>query len=123
MEGSAILPELAATLKPNNNIAAIWLTSSNELFEQRIYSASQYGTKSPCEKKMIDKFLERTCLYNERMISAVKQLGLPTIDVVNTSNIKELMGICLSILKKKNAKTFDMPNADQQLITAFGSQR
>ena len=50
MEGSAILPELAATLKPNNNIAAIWLTASNEFFGQRIYSASQYRTKSPRKK-------------------------------------------------------------------------
>ncbi len=45
LEGSAILAELDVTLTLNNT-AAIWLTASNELFEQRIYSTSHFETKS-----------------------------------------------------------------------------
>ena len=96
MEGSAILPELVAKLAPDN-IAALWLTATNKLLEQRIYSASQYETKSPREKKMIDKFLERTCLYNERMMNTVNRLGLISINVENTSNVEVLMNMCLCL--------------------------
>ncbi|MFQ5630506.1 MAG: 2-phosphoglycerate kinase [bacterium] len=103
MEGSAILPELVVTLT-FNNIAAIWLTASNKLFEQRIYRESQYKTKSPREKKMIDKFLERTRLYNERMMDTVKRLGLVSIDVENASNVDELTGMSLSGLQQYDSK-------------------
>ena len=104
MEGSAILPELVVTLALNN-IAAIWLTASNELFEQRIYSSSQYKTKSSREKRMIDQFLERTWLYNERMLNTVKRLDLVSIDVENASNVDELTDTCLAVLKKQNFRT------------------
>ena len=89
LEGSAILPELVVALTLDNT-AAIWLTASNELFEQRIYSTSQYETKSSREKKMIDKFLERTWLYNDRMMATVKRLGLVSMDVENASSVNEL---------------------------------
>jgi 2-phosphoglycerate kinase len=101
LEGSAILPELVVTFT-SNNIAAIWLTASNKLFEQRIYSASQYKVKSTREKKMIDKFLDRTYLYNERIMDAVKRLGLAIIDVEKASNVDELTGMCLSVLKMQD---------------------
>ncbi len=101
LEGSAILPELVVTLTLNNT-AAIWLTASNELFEQRIYSTSQYKFKSTREKKMIDKFLDRTYLYNERIMDAVKRFGLAIMDVGKASNVDELAGMCLSVLKMQD---------------------
>jgi 2-phosphoglycerate kinase len=110
MEGSAILPELVVTLNLSN-VAAIWLTASNELFGQRIYNASQYETKSPREKKMIDKFLERTYLYNERMMDAVNRLGLVSMDVENASTLDELTDKCLAVLKKQHLKTPNKPDA------------
>jgi 2-phosphoglycerate kinase len=110
LEGSAILPELVVTLTISN-IAAIWLTASNEFFAQRIYSASQYETKSPREKTMIDKFLERTWIYNVRMMDTVRRLGLVSMDVENASNMSELAGKCLSELKEQDSKTPNKPNA------------
>ncbi len=80
IEGSAILPELAVTFC-FDSIDAIWLTASNELFKRRIYVASQYETKSACDKKMIDKFLARALLYNEQMMASVNRLGLMSVDV------------------------------------------
>jgi 2-phosphoglycerate kinase len=110
LEGSAILPELVVTLTPNS-IAAIWLTASNEFFEQRIYSSSQYETKSPREKKMIDRFLERTWLYNERMMDTVRRLGLVSLDVENASDVNELTGKCLSELREQDSRTPNKPDA------------
>jgi len=110
MEGSAILPELVATLTLNNT-AAIWLKASNKLFEERIYSVSRYESKSPREKKMIDKFLERTWLYNDRMMATVKRLGLVSMDVENASSVDELMGMCVSVLRRQDSITPNKPDA------------
>ena len=99
LEGSAILPELVVALTLDNT-AAIWLTASNELFEQRIYSTSQYETKSPREKKMIDKFLERTWQYNDRMMATVKRLGLVSMDVENASSVNELTSTIIKAIFK-----------------------
>ena len=83
IEGSAILPELAAA-SGFDSIGATWLTASNKLFERRIYTASQYETKSARDKRMIDKFLARTLLYNEQMMASVNRLGLMSVDVEKT---------------------------------------
>ena len=98
LEGSAILPELVVTLALDN-IASVWLTAGNELFKQRIYGTSQYETKTPIEKKMIDKFLERTWLYNERIMQTVKRLGLVCIDVEHAATAEKLMAVSLSELE------------------------
>ena len=97
VEGSAVLPELAVTLTLHD-VAAVWFSTSNELLERRIHTASQYDAKSTRDKKMIDKFLERTCLFNERTMDAVKRLGLASVDVEKASNADELADMCLSAL-------------------------
>ncbi|WP_414565545.1 MULTISPECIES: 2-phosphoglycerate kinase [unclassified Anabaena] len=97
MEGSALLPELVITLN-FDNISSIWLTACNDFLRRRIYTASQYETKSPYEKMLIDKFWERNCLYNQRIIDDINQLGLLSLNVENVSNTDELMSLCLSTL-------------------------
>ena len=96
VEGSALWPEFAATLDVAN-LAAIWLTASDAVFEQRICAASQYRTKSQREKKMVDKFLARTLLYNAQMMDAVRQHGLVSVDV-SAASVDELTQRCLSLL-------------------------
>ncbi|MCP4753660.1 MAG: 2-phosphoglycerate kinase [Proteobacteria bacterium] len=98
MEGSAILPELVVTFR-FDNIAAVWLTASNEFIRRRIYAASQYKTKSRREKTMVDKFLTRNQLFNERIVETVNRFGLMSMNIENTSNIEELAAKCLSKLK------------------------
>lgn len=100
MEGSALLPALIAK-KGFENTAAIWLTASNDLFERRMYAESKYQSKSPGEKELIDKFLARTQLYNERMMADVKRLDLVSIDVEKASSINDLAEICLTALKNQ----------------------
>lgn len=96
MEGSALLPELVITLNLDN-IATIWLTASNEFLRRRIYAASQYETKSPYEKMLVDKFLQRNHLYNDQITDAVDRLGLVSLNVEDASTAEELMSMCLSI--------------------------
>jgi 2-phosphoglycerate kinase len=104
LEGSALLPDLVNTLN-FENIAAIWLTASNEFIKRRIYAASHYESKSHTEKMMVDKFLERNNLFNDQIMNAVNQLGLANVDVENVPSVDELTSICLSAFKKKNSQT------------------
>ena len=95
IEGSALLPELVNTLK-SDNIHGIWLTASNEFLRQRIYTESQYETKSPFEQMLIDKFWERNCLLNDRIIAAVNRFGLVSLNIEEASTLEEQMNRCLS---------------------------
>ncbi len=96
IEGSALWPELVATLD-FDNIAALWLTASEAVFQQRIRDASLYHSKSPRERRMIDKFLGRTLVYNAQMIEVANRHGFIFVDVLQ-SNVAELTKRCLSIL-------------------------
>jgi 2-phosphoglycerate kinase len=102
IEGSALLPELVMTLG-FKNISAIWLTASNEFLRRRIYTASQYETKSPYERMLVDKFMERNLLYNGRIMDAVNQFGLAYVDVEAASNVDELMDMCFSAFINKTS--------------------
>jgi 2-phosphoglycerate kinase len=95
IEGSALLPELVNTLK-SDNISRIWLTASNEFLRQRIYTESQYQTKSPFEQISIDKFWQRNCLLNDRIIESVNRLGLVSFDVEQVATPDESIDRCLS---------------------------
>lgn len=101
VEGSALWPEFVATLEVAN-LAAIWLTASDAVFEQRIRAASQYRTKSQRERRMVDKFLQRSLLYNAQMMDAVRQHGLVSVDV-NAASVDELTQRCLSLLGLERA--------------------
>jgi 2-phosphoglycerate kinase len=100
LEGSALWPEFVATLSLDN-VAAIWLTASNDFFQARIYKASQFEKATVQGKAMIQKFLERTHLYNEQMMDAIKRLGLVSINVETTTSLSELSDICLEVLSQK----------------------
>jgi len=97
IEGSALWPELVATLN-FDDIAALWLTASEEVFLQRIRDESLYHSKSLRGRRMIDKFLERTLVYNAQMIEIANRHGFILVDV-QQSNLAELTQRCLSILR------------------------
>ena len=96
LEGSAILPELAAALD-RDTIALVWLTADNELFRARIYAESGYAGKTEAEQVLIDKFLARTSRFNQRLEQEIERLsltGLAVSDGVDTvRNIRDLLGV------------------------------
>ena len=96
LEGSALWPEFAAGSSPDK-VAALWLTASDEVLTQRIYKVSLYHSKSPGERILIDKFLERTIAYNTLMVEVVKRHGLTLVDVLQSSP-EELTDRCMSAL-------------------------
>lgn len=101
LEGSALWPELAAGLE-FDKVAAVWLTAKGEIFRQRILAGSLYSSKPSRERKLIDKFLQRTLAYNARMVDAVSRHGFILVDVLQ-SNVTELADRCLSALGIDNS--------------------
>ena len=96
VEGSALWPEFATGLNFDRT-AALWLTASEEVFRQRIYDESLYRSKSPRGQMMVDKFLERTLVYNAQMIEVVRRHRFILVDILQ-SNLVELTDRCLSKL-------------------------
>ena len=96
LEGSALWPEFATSLD-FDRVGALWLTTAEETFRQRIYTNSRYSTKSGREREMVDKFLERTVAYNTRMVEVVNRRGFNLVDVMD-SNATDLAERCLLAL-------------------------
>lgn len=97
MEGSALLPELVAAIHLEN-VSCVWLTADPKLIEKRIYAGSGYAEKESRERKMIDRFLERSVVYNAQMREAVKDLDLRLVEVRATSSVEALVDECLKAL-------------------------
>ena len=97
LEGSALWPELVATLRLDH-VGAVWLTASDAFRQERIYRASGYEQATAQERAMIDKFFGRTHRYNARMMQAVRRLGLPWIDVEAFSSLEQLTDNVLGLL-------------------------
>jgi 2-phosphoglycerate kinase len=100
LEGSALWPESVATLHMDN-VTALWLTASDAFFQARIYRDSHFAAAAPREQAMIQKFLERTLLYNERMMEAVHRLGLASLNVEESASLDELCARSLELLGKQ----------------------
>ncbi len=104
LEGSALWPDLVATLN-TNGVAAIWLTASNNLLQTRIHNASRFDDATTREKTSIQIFLERSNRYNERMIDSINRLKLISINVEATPSLDELTDKCLELINYPRAGT------------------
>jgi 2-phosphoglycerate kinase len=98
MEGSALWPEAVATLSLDT-VAAVWLTATPRLLQERIAAESRLEQAAPPERWLIEQFAERTLRYNERMLEAIKHLGLPSIDVEALPSPDALVEVCLKLVR------------------------
>ncbi len=99
LEGSALWPEFVANLVSLNGVKAIWLTARNELFQNRIKRDSNFVNLCKDEKHLIQKFLDRTLLYNQHMREEVERLGFMCIDVESVSTADELLKKCMELME------------------------
>ena len=97
LEGSALWPEFVVTLNLEN-VKAVWLTASDDLFRKRMYAESHYEQAGPEERLLIQKFLGRTILYNRHMMAAVRRLGLTSIEVTEQDTPAQVADLCLAKL-------------------------
>jgi hypothetical protein len=98
-EGSALWPEFVANLVDALGVKAIWLTASNQLFQNRIKRESNFCNVCEDEKHLIQKFLNRTLFYNKHMREEVERLGFICIDVESVSTADELLKKCMELME------------------------
>jgi 2-phosphoglycerate kinase len=97
LEGSAILPDPTTAL-PRRQIAPLWLTAEDELLAHRIRAGSRYGEKSGAERDMIERFIQRTLLFNELVVQQARRHGFPLLDVGRIADIEQLAASALKLL-------------------------
>ncbi|MFM2303519.1 MAG: hypothetical protein RLZZ135_928 [Cyanobacteriota bacterium] len=85
LEGSALWPGFVANLVNDSCVKAIWLTASERLFRNRIFSESNFDRVSKEEQHLIHKFIDRTLHYDRQMRAEIDRLGLMCIDVESYS--------------------------------------
>ncbi|MBE9049885.1 2-phosphoglycerate kinase [Nostocales cyanobacterium LEGE 11386] len=98
-EGSALWPGFVANLVGENGVKAIWLTAREQLFRNRIFSESNFCHVCKDEKHLIQKFLDRTLLYNKHMREEVERLGFMCIDVESIATADELSKKCMELME------------------------
>ncbi|KYC39765.1 2-phosphoglycerate kinase [Scytonema hofmannii PCC 7110] len=98
-EGSALWPGFVANLINKNDVKAIWLTAKDQLFQQRIKRESNFCNVCKYEKRLIQKFLDRTLFYNKHMRKEVERLGFMCIDVESVSTVDELSKKCMELIE------------------------
>src|SRR5438874_11499896 len=101
LEGSALWPESVAELRLDG-VAAVWLTADDRLFQERIYNSSAFEQATGSSKEMVEKFVARTRLYNQRMMEAVRRLSLPCLNVGETTSLEELTDETLKLFGAGN---------------------
>jgi 2-phosphoglycerate kinase len=89
LEGSAIMPEFINT-KDFENVNAIWLTAGFEFLKSRIYDNSKYYSKTKKERVLIDKFLQRSYIFDVQIMKTVKANNLQSINLDEISDINKL---------------------------------
>jgi 2-phosphoglycerate kinase len=98
LEGSALWPGFVANLVGENNVKALWLTASDQLFRNRIKRESNFYNVCEDEQYLIQKFLHRTLFYNKLMREELECLGFICIDVESVSMVDELLNKCMELI-------------------------
>jgi len=101
LEGSALWPGFVTNLVGSHGVKAIWLTASDQLFQDRIKRESNFDNVCKDERHLIEKFLDRTLFYNKQMREEVERLGFMCIDVESLSTADELVKKCMKLMEEK----------------------
>lgn len=101
VEGSAILPDLVASLRVDR-VFAVWLTCDSMLLRDRIRESSRYDALPSDERLLVDKFIGRNEIFNRRVLESARELGFASIDVGAAGSVDHVVGrlIALAIPKR-----------------------
>lgn len=94
LEGSALLPELVSQLDMQH-VRAIWLVAAEGVLERRIRAESDYGSRDPDARFLIDKFAQRAVAFNRFVGEEASRLSLQKIEVGRETSVNELLQLCL----------------------------
>ncbi len=94
LEGSALLPELVSQLDIQH-VRAIWLVAAEGVLERRITAESDYDSRDPDPRFLIDKFAQRAVAFNRFVGEEASRLSLQKIEVGRETSVNELLRLCL----------------------------
>ncbi|PVE55446.1 hypothetical protein EYC79_16220 [Agrobacterium cavarae] len=94
LEGSALLPELVSQLDIQH-VRAIWLVAAEGVLERRITAESDYESRDPDARFLIDKFAQRAVAFNRFVGEEASRLSLQKIEVGRETLVNELLQLCL----------------------------
>lgn len=94
LEGSALLPELVSQLDMQH-VRAIWLVAAEGVLERRITAESNYGSRDPHARFLIDKFAQRAVAFNRFVGEEASRLSLQKIEVGRETSVNGLLQLCL----------------------------
>ena len=94
LEGSALLPELVSQLDMQH-VRAIWLVAAEGVLERRITAESDYDSRDPDARFLIDKFAQRAVAFNRFVGDEASRLSLQKIEVGRETSVNELLRLCL----------------------------
>lgn len=80
VEGSALWPEWSAGFH-HPRVSSQWLVVQPETLRQRIWADSRYEDKAGRDAAMIESFLARTVLFQERLVDVMQRLRLKATHV------------------------------------------
>ena len=92
LEGSALLPDLVATLAIPG-VSAVWLVGDEGLLASRIHGESRYDEAQGDSRAMIDTFTARTVRFNSMIKQGVVRLNLPFITIDASSSVEALAAL------------------------------
>ena len=90
LEGSAIWPDSVVDAGFGRTVS-VWLTASEDTITGRIRNSSDYLQQPARSRLMIDRFLGRSLLYDERMTQAVNRLEQRCIDISESGTANQLL--------------------------------
>jgi 2-phosphoglycerate kinase len=90
LEGSAILPEIAAALLSPGLIALV-LTMPSDALAQRMRISSDYDARTALEKEAIDKFIARALAFDKYVIEQAKKCAIPMLEIHPHNTLDEVV--------------------------------
>ncbi|MEW2066210.1 hypothetical protein [Streptomyces sp. NPDC007346] len=95
LEGSALRPDRVARLAVPRT-AAVWLTADDVVLRDRVRAAGRYEEAADGERRLMDRFLDRTGRFQALMVEAVDRLGLDRVDTGGGRTVGEVADAVLA---------------------------
>ncbi|MEH6678389.1 hypothetical protein [Phenylobacterium sp.] len=88
LEGSALRPELIATLDVSD-LLVVGLFADPDFLRNRMEIESQYAEQDEHRKALISRFIARSLRDNDEIIRDAERLKLPLLDVANSASLQD----------------------------------
>lgn len=98
LEGSAVLPDCVADASLER-VLPVWFTATDEVITRRIHGSSHYAEQSSLNRRMIDRFVDRSLGHNSLLLEALKGSAFRRIHVTDDFHTKPILEEFVELLE------------------------